>query len=337
MRLRAVGFFWSIAACTSSPGATLGESSGSTSAGAGTSGPTSSSSGGEAATSGSSETTGEPASPGCGAPGAAGKQAGLPLEHDGLARRFDLYVPPGYDPEVAAPLVLNFHGNLSTPAEQAAFSGFEASAGPRGMLVAYPEGLGNSFNGGVCCGDAAAQDVDDVGFARAIVAEVSRTHCVDPRRVFVTGMSNGGHMAHRLACEAADVFAAAASVTGVLQLAPADCAPVRPISMLDFHGTGDVIVPYDGKGTGYPPVPEMMAGWAARDGCDADSVEVFAEGDTRCETWPGCADEVEVTLCTIAEGGHCWPGDGVCPFGHNSSVRDASEAIAALFAAHPLP
>jgi hypothetical protein len=136
MRLRAVGFFWSIAACTSSPGATLGESSGSTSAGAGTSGPTSSSSGGEAATSGSSETTGEPASPGCGAPGAAGKQAGLPLEHDGLARRFDLYVPPGYDPEVAAPLVLNFHGNLSTPAEQAAFSGFEASAGPRGMLSA---------------------------------------------------------------------------------------------------------------------------------------------------------------------------------------------------------
>jgi len=286
-----------------------------------------------------SGTTGEvDGSPGCGAPGLApGRYVDLALDVDGVARTYELYVPPGYDPEVPASLVLNFHGLLSTPAGQAAFSGFDASAAARGMLVAYPAGLGNSFNSGACCGQAYEDGVDDVGFARALVDELKATHCVDPRRVFVTGMSNGGHMAHLLACVAADVFAAAASVTGVLQLPPDECAPARPISMIDFHGTGDLVVPYAGKGPGYPDVLEMMTGWATRDECAASSVVTFEEGDMRCETWPGCEADVEVTLCTVDGGGHCWPGPGECPFGHNSQARDASEVIAEMFAAQPLP
>jgi polyhydroxybutyrate depolymerase len=337
------------AACADPTTATSEEggssSTASSSAGAGSSGEPTSTAGTTStatsdATGADSSSSGETGgvSPGCGAPGAGpGKHQNLALDVDGTARSYDLFVPSGYDPDVAAPLVLNFHGLLGWPVQQAEFSGFDASAEPRGMLVAYPAGIGSSFNSGACCGDAYAQDVDDVGFARALVDEVSRTYCVDPRRVFVTGMSNGGHMAHLLACVAADVFAAGASVTGVLQLAPADCTPARPISMLDFHGNSDLIVPYGGGGPGYPPVPDMMSAWAARDGCAAASGVVFEQDDMRCETWPACQDDVEVTLCTIDGGGHCWPGPGDCPFGHNSSARVASDVIADMFMAHPMP
>lgn len=282
--------------------------------------------------------TGDVGSPGCGLPSAGpGKYPGRTLDVGGVVRSYDLLVPAGHDQAVPAPLVLNFHGLLGNPAQQADLSNFDAIGDARGMLVAYPAGIGNSFNTGACCGDAQAMDVDDVGFARALVEEISRVYCVDPRRVYATGMSNGGHMAHLLACVAADVFAAAASVTGVLQLPPAECAPARPISILDFHGTGDLIVRYDGSGPGYPPVLEMMQGWAARDGCDPASAVVFDQGDMRCETWPNCRAAVEVTLCTIDGGGHCWPGSGDCLFGANSSERDASAVIADMFEAQPMP
>lgn len=261
-----------------------------------------------------------------------GTHTGIAVDVDGTPRSYDLFVPTTYDPTALAPLVVNFHGLFGTPPQQAEFSQFDATAETHGMLVAYPEGIGQSFNAGVCCGTASSTDVDDVGFARALVADVAAKMCVDPRRVYATGMSNGGHMAHRLACEAADLFAAAASVTGVLSLA-GRCTPSRPISMIQFHGTADLIVSYDG----FPNVPDMMAAWAARNGCSASSEVTFDQGDMLCETWPGCDAGVEVSLCTIDGGGHCWPGNGSCLFGHSSTELHASEVIATMFDQQLLP
>ena len=200
------------------------------------------------------------------------------------------------------------------------------------MLVAYPEGIGQSFNAGACCGQASSTNVDDVGFARAIVADVSAKMCVDPKRVHATGMSNGGHMAHLLACEAADVFASTASVAGVLSLVGL-CTPSRPISLIQFHGTADTIVGYDG----FPPVVPMMEAWASRNGCSPVPEVVFDQGDIQCETWPGCDAGVEVTLCTVEGGGHCWPGNPSCLFGSSSVELHASEEIAMMFDEQPLP
>jgi polyhydroxybutyrate depolymerase len=258
-----------------------------------------------------------------------GTHTGITVDVDGVTRSYDLFVPDGYDPAVDAPLVLNFHGLFGSPSGQAEFSQFDPVAQAHGMLVAYPEGIGASFNAGVCCGQASSEGVDDVGFARALVADVASKMCVDPRRVYATGMSNGGHMAHRLACEAADVFAAAASVAGVLSLA-GPCTPARPISMSQFHGTSDLIVGYGG-------VPEMMEAWAARNGCDAAAETTFEQGDMLCQTWPGCDAGVEVSLCTIDGGGHCWPGNSPCIFGHSSTELHASEVIATMFDAQALP
>lgn len=257
-----------------------------------------------------------------------GVHTGITVDVEGVSRSYDLFVPASYDPTAAAPLVVNFHGLFGSPSQQAEFSQFDPIAEAHGMLVAYPEGVGASFNAGGCCGQASSDGVDDVGFARALVADVSIKMCVDPQRVYATGMSNGGHMAHRLACEAADLFAAAASVTGILHVA--GCTPARPISMIQFHGTSDLIVGYDG-------VPEMMAAWADRNGCEPTTEVIFEQGDMRCETWPGCDAGVAVSLCTIDGGGHCWPGNGSCLFGHSSTELHASEVIATMFDAQPLP
>ncbi len=261
----------------------------------------------------------------------AGNHTGITIDVGGVSRSYDLFVPTSYDPTLDAPLVLNFHGLLGTPSQQAGFSQFNGIAENHGMLVAYPVGIGNSFNAGVCCGQASSGNVDDVGFARALVQDVALKMCVDPRRVYATGMSNGGHMAHRLACEAADLFAATASVAGLMLAAP--CVPSRPISMIQFHGTADNIVSYNG----IPAVPAMMSAWAARNGCSGTSRTTFEQGDMRCETWPGCDANVEVSLCTIDGGGHCWPGNGSCIFGRSSTELHASEVIATMFDTQLLP
>jgi polyhydroxybutyrate depolymerase len=293
--------------------------------------------GGETDTDADTDTDGGPSgSPGCGEAGpGSGVHADRPLDHDGLARTYDLFVPSDYDPDVPAPLVLNFHGLYGSPADQMEFSGFNDTAQARGIVVAYPAGVGESFNAGACCGDAAAQDVDDVGFSRSIVSAVSQELCIDPRRVYATGMSNGGHMAHTLACQAADVFAAVGPVAGVMGLDA--CAPARPVSVLDFHGTSDLIVPFGGAGPGFPPVDDMMQEWAARSGCGAASSPSLDAGDVHCETWPDCDDGVEITLCSVDGGGHCWPGNPVCLFGAANTDVDASAMIAEFFADHPLP
>ena len=271
---------------------------------------------------------------GCGMPSPGpGTHSGSVMV-DGVQRNYRLFVPVTYDPQNISSLVVNFHGLLGNPDQQADFSQFNMSAQLRGMVVAYPEGIGASFNAGACCGEADSQDVDDIGFARALVDKLVSEMCIAPERVYATGMSNGGHMSHTLGCEAADVFAAVASVTGVNGLA--DCQPSRPISVIDFHGTADLIVQYGGAGPGYPPVPDMMEDWAARNGCSPVSEVIFDEGDTLCETWPGCDEGVEVTLCTVDGMGHCWPGNGSCLFGAASTTIHASEWIADLFLMHTL-
>ena len=164
-----------------------------------------------------------------------------------------------------------------------------------GMAVVFPNGsnapvarlllsrggirtwnAGGGRDGATCVsGDACKRDVDDVGYVRALLADVGRRIAVDPKRVFATGFSNGAALAHRLACEAADLFAAVAPVSGENQAALAACAPSRPVAVLSIHGTLDRCWPYAGGAgaciaTGrYVSVEETLAGWAARNGCRA--------------------------------------------------------------------
>jgi polyhydroxybutyrate depolymerase len=259
----------------------------------------------------------------------------ITISHGDGDRTIHVHVPPGLSGETAVPLVLNFHGLGSRATEQILYTGMNTKADEEGFITVHPDGTGitRSWNGGSCCGVAASDDVDDVGFARAIVEYVSARHCIDPRRIYATGMSNGGFMAHRLGCEAADVFAAVSGVTGHLLLPDADCNPGRPVPVLHVHGTADTVVPYEGGGfVAFPPVEAVMAEWAARNGCADEPVEIAIHGPVRCVAWPDCDGAVETILCTEQDGGHTWPGSF-----HGTQAWSATDGLWAFFERHALP
>jgi polyhydroxybutyrate depolymerase len=117
------------------------------------------------------------------------------------------------------------------------------------------------------------------------------------------------------------------------------CAPARPIPVEHFHGTADTLVPYGGSTLlGFPSVADSVAGWVARDGCTSGPVDTFVQGDSRCQTYGGCAGGAEVTLCTVTDGGHTWPGGMPVPLlGKTTTDLSATDAMWDFFVRHPLP
>ncbi len=279
--------------------------------------------------------------PSCsGKSGAAGDKA-VTLMVGGRERTFDLHVPAKYDKTRATPLVFLFHGYTQTAAQIAAATHFAATADARGMIVAFPTGISNSFNAGDCCGTAVSDKVDDVEFTRAMIASVEGEYCVDTKRVFSTGFSNGGFFSYFLACELSDKIAAVAPVSGGLRVDPAACKPQRPVPLLHIHGTNDLVVPYDGGGFGNArPVTESVDAFKTKNGCAAGAGKVvFTKDDVSCTKWDGCTANADVELCTVTGGGHQWPGGDAFPLygGSTSQNLKASEAIADFFEAHPMP
>ncbi len=273
---------------------------------------------------------------GCTARGTSG-DFDCSLTVDGVERRFDLHAPSNWPqrPAAGVPLVFNFHGLNTTAALQRYFSGMDQAADARGFAVVTPEGIQMSWNAGVCCGGATAAGVDDVAFTLAILQRVSGALCVDSRRVFSTGLSNGGHMSYRLACEQSAVFAAIASVSGLEVVIP--CAPQRPVPVLHFHGTSDTVVSYQ-VGIAGLGAEAIVQRWAQRNGCSAATTTVLQRGDVTCRQHLDCPQDTDVALCTISGGGHQWPGGESIPLlGHNTSDISATQHILDFFGAHPMP
>lgn len=259
------------------------------------------------------------------------------IMHDGVTRAYRLHVPATYDrrPASGAPLVFAFHGLRTTASIMAYVSELHDTAEREGFVLVYPEGLDMSFNAGRCCGTASADEVDDVGSTLATLERVAATLCIDRPRVYATGLSNGGHMAYRLACERADVFAAVTSIAGVV--AVPSCRPSRPVPILHFHGTDDRVVRYDigidGRGA-----ERTVDDWATRNGCRAQSSVVSQVGEVTCRARSGCRDGAATQLCTIEGGGHQWPGGRDLPgLGHNTRDISASAATWAFLAQFTLP
>jgi polyhydroxybutyrate depolymerase len=217
----------------------------------------------------------------------------------------------------------------------------DVTADARGFVVAYPDGLNESWNAGMCCGGAAENGVDDVGFVRAVIKDIAERGCIDLKRVYATGMSNGGFFSNRLACEASDVIAAIGPVAGVLAIDSSACTPNRPVPVVHFHGTADPLVGYDGGcdvcGFDTESVADTVAGWVARNGCTGEPEVVLRNGSATCETTGGCDGDASVTLCTITGGGHCWPGNLFCPFGESTEDISANEVMLDLFETVRLP
>lgn len=225
---------------------------------------------------------------------------------NGQMRSYTVYRPPSLDAKQLVPLVVAIHGYTVDSTEMETSSHFDDQAKQSGFIVVYPQGLNNSWNAGSCCGGNSG---DDVEFIRELIDRLISGSQVDPKRVFVTGMSNGGAMAHRLACELSDRIAAVASVSGAL-LTDA-CNPARPISVLEMHGTADSVVPFEGGFTAglghFPSTISFMTRWATLDGC-ASSPTVTQSGITHISTWSGCRGGTRVVLEAVTGADHNWFG-----------------------------
>ena len=264
------------------------------------------------------------------------REVSATLEVGGRMRTYHVHLPPSYDAASAAPLVFNFHGWMQSADAHRSQSRLNETADREGFITVHAEGVDTSWNAGSnCCGTAQAQNIDDVAFFDAMLAAIQRDYCIDPRRVYATGMSNGGFFSHRLACERANVIAAVASVAGLLGLET--CQPSRPIPVLQFHGTSDFVVGYTTSFTGLAGAPMTSERWRSMNSCEASASVPFEMGDVRCERW-SCAAGSEVELCTVMEGGHTWPGGMPTPlFGKTTTAVSASDYLWGFFERHPLP
>jgi polyhydroxybutyrate depolymerase len=232
------------------------------------------------------------------------------LQVGGESREYILHVPNAYDGTSPVPLVVDFHPLGGSGSSERTGSPYSAQTDAEGVIMAFPTGKsgpsGGAWNVGPCC----VANVDDVEFARALVADVEASACIDPKRVYAVGFSMGGGMSHYLACQAADLFAAVAPAAfDLLEENIEDCVPARPISVISFRGTSDPIVSYAG---GYSAVvsgmPITFLGaeatfekWAELNQCSGAASEEDGQG---CKTYSECAEGTEVTLCTKQGGGH---------------------------------
>lgn len=229
-------------------------------------------------------------------------------------RRFVLHVPEGV--AVPAPLVMVFHGFTSNPDRVAELSGMSEVADREGFVVVYPAALGLLPAWTV---DVAGPENRDVAFARDLVDAVAGLIPIGD--VYAAGMSNGGGMAGRLACDAADLVAGAAPVAAAHT--SETCSPSRPVPVMAFHGTDDLIVPYRGFAPfDLPPIEEWAAEWARRNGCRPEAVIEEVADDVELRSWPGCS--ADVVLYTVDGGRHGWPGSD-----RAFSVLDSTTSIAA--------
>jgi polyhydroxybutyrate depolymerase len=228
-------------------------------------------------------------------------------------RNYLLHVPASYTGMTPVPLVTDWHGILLNASLQQQFSGYQQKADKEGFIVAYPDGIDTAWNVGWCC--TTSKDVDDVGFARALVAKLEQQACIDPKRVYAVGYSMGGGMSMKLACDAPDLVAAVAPAAFDLMTDDAPnhewpCHPSQPVTIIAFRSTSDPIVPYTGGPTSPPnglPITVDFLGaeatfkkWAQLDGCTGSPTA----GSNGCQTYSQCQGGAEVTLCTTQGGSH---------------------------------
>ena len=291
--------------------------------------------GGSSGLAGSSGASGSVGTGGSGAPGSCpangwkpGDQQKLTLTFGGLDRTYDVHIPASYTGTTPVPLVMTIHGAHNTTAMVRTWSKMNAVSDQSGFIVVYPQGV-DCWNAGFTIGGCAAAP-DDVGFLKAVVADVESHACIDPKRVYATGISNGSMMSQYLACQASDVFAAVAGVSGGAQ-----CRTIpRPVPLFYVHGTQDMTISYS---SAQPDVD----GWVMRDGCSTTPMETYNMGSTKCVTYGGCREGAEVVFCTVTGMGHCWPEDSNCGPGGGPTygVTDfkASPMMWEFFQRHPMP
>lgn len=269
-----------------------------------------------------------------------------------LKRNYLVHIPPKYNSKKPTPVILAFHGGGANADNMVVFSGLNKKSDEAGFIVVYPSGTGRlekilTFNGGNCCGYGMTNKIDDVEFTRKILDDLARSANIDPKRVFATGMSNGGIMSYLLASELSDRIAAIAPVGGPMGMET--CKPKRPVSVIHFHGTDDEHAPFKGgkgkglSGTEFYSVDHSIQAWVKANGCEKLPVVTklpdTAKDGTRItrKAYGSGKDGAEVVLIEIEGGGHTWPGQEprLKALGKSTKNISANDLMWEFFEKHP--
>jgi polyhydroxybutyrate depolymerase len=258
------------------------------------------------------------------------------LEFDGRTRSYLVHPPRGYRPGAPLPVVFVLHGATESNDGVEELSRMSVKADAEHFIVVYPAGTGRvvTWNAGNCCGSAMKENVDDIGFLRALLEKIKRDYAIDSQRVYFTGISNGGMMAYRVACEMAEQVAAIAPVEGALNV---ECHPAAPVSVMIFHGTADRLVPFEGGSTQYQLGDERrdnsVAGavnfWVKRDGCVPPPTQEITP-EVHIDKFSNCQQGTAVELYAIQGGHHMWPGRAL-----SGNRVAATDLMWDFFVAHP--
>ena len=255
---------------------------------------------------------------------------------DGRTRRYRIYVPSVIPSGTSVPLVIALHGGLGTSSQFEANSGLNGFAESNRFIAVYPDGVGNqpdgsgyqTWNGGYCCGPAAAQSIDDITFIRNVVTDLRNSLPVNSSRVYALGHSNGGILSYSIACEMSDVVAAIGVQAGSNLVT--DCRPALPVSVFHLHGTSDTNVPINGgKGSGLSTTVFVSArsavdAMATVNGCNVASPRflVASNSDVTALSWTNCKSNSEVRFVTVKNATHAWMGHAAQSAGSASYVGD---------------
>jgi polyhydroxybutyrate depolymerase len=296
------------------------------------------------------------------------------LTFKGMARDYRLHVPPAAMDSKPLPLVLNLHGATQNAWLEEITSSMDPSADRDGYLVAYPDGTRISkvltpdpvakqaqygWNAGACCGLPVAKSIDDVGFLLKVISNIAARTPVDLRRVYVTGISNGGMMAYAMAAEASNHVAAISSVSGQVELPTIH--PTRPVPTMEFHSVNDPIAKWNGVPNRNPrlrlSVMEGIDQWVRADGCSTrpdkttklvGAPHSISAGETATLlTYTHCLSGSEVALWRFTGSGHVWPGSTLNTgpasswilggVGRGIVLVDANESMWNFFQQYSLP
>jgi polyhydroxybutyrate depolymerase len=275
----------------------------------------------------------------------------------GIQRTYTVHIGSPYDRSVPTPLLIVLHGGGGTGQGMIKLTGFNHIADIENFIVVYPDGFENHWNDGRGVQwQAQTENVDDVGFISALIDHLSDELNIDAERIYVTGISNGGMMSHRLGCELSQKIAAIAPVASNIPVNMASVwAPSRPVSVLIINGTDDPLERWDGGEIQLGrntygvvlSVADTVKFWVGKDQCSASPTVTQlpdkdpSDGTTvRMETYGGCQGNAEVILYAIQGGGHTWPGGlqyaRTSVISRTSRDFDASETIWQFFQKHPM-
>lgn len=236
-------------------------------------------------------------------------------------RPFTLVLPSNYQPGTPAPLIIGLHGYTAESPYAQNYFALGKVADEKGILTVYPSGSKDTngylfWNATPACCNFDSNSVDDEAYLLSIIDSVSKDHTVDLARIYIIGHSNGGFMAHRMACNQSDRIAAIVSLAGATYSNPKSCNPTSPVSVLQIHGSNDEVISYTGGylfSSAYPSARRTIDLWGKLNECGKKPYRVLPRLDldrkisgleTTVLRYKGCKTGANSELWTINKGKH---------------------------------